>query len=59
MVTTSIEDLEDDDAWSKVERGKRKALLRRERDALAGKLRVNFMELRHLPNKRLYVKVVG
>ena len=35
----SIEDLEDDDSWKRVAAGKRRALLRRERDALAFKVR--------------------
>ena len=35
----SVDDLEDDDTWSKVVPGKRKALLCRERDALATKMR--------------------
>ena len=35
----SVEQLEDDEAWSKVERGKRKAVLGREREALASRVR--------------------
>ena len=37
----SIDDLEDDNAWQKVAKEKRKGLLRRERDALASKLRTS------------------
>jgi hypothetical protein len=35
----AMEDLEDDEAWSKVTREKRKTVLRRERDVLASKVR--------------------
>ena len=34
-----IDQLEDDDAWKKVEKAKRRTVLRQERDALAKKVR--------------------
>ena len=37
----SADQLEEDEVWTKVERGKRKGLLRRERDALASKVRAS------------------
>jgi len=36
---SSVEQLEEDEVWNKVDRGKRKAILRRERDVLASKVR--------------------
>ena len=45
----SIESLafEDDDAWKSVDKGKRKALLRRERDVLAHKVRAGLGKVSH------------
>ena len=37
----TMDDLEDDEAWSKVPTGRRKAFLRKERDALASKIRTS------------------
>ena len=37
--TVSVADLEDDEAWSKVAKSSRRALLRRQRDELASKVR--------------------
>lgn len=36
-----VDQLEDDEAWRKIERGKRRTVLRQERDALAKKVRIN------------------
>ncbi len=41
----SVEQLEEDEAWSKVERGRRKAVLRRERDVLAVKVRTSLAKV--------------
>ena len=41
-----LEQLEDDEVWSTVEKGKRKAFLRREREALASKVRTNLGRLK-------------
>ena len=38
-------DLEEDEAWSKVEKGMRKAVLRRERDALAKHVRTSLSKV--------------
>ena len=41
----ALADLEEDEAWAKVERGKRKAVLLRERDALAKCVRTNLSKV--------------
>ena len=46
----SAAQLEDDDAWSAVDRSKRKALLRRERDALASKVKTHLGKIRSQPH---------
>ena len=35
----SIEDLDDDEKWKKIEKGRRRTLLRRQKDELASKVR--------------------
>ena len=42
---SSVVQIEDDEAWNKIESGKRKALLRRQRDILAKKVRANLCKV--------------
>ena len=53
--TGSVEDLEDDEVWKKVPQGKRKTLLRKERDALGKRVQSGLGKVSHMSS--LFTKV--